>query len=110
MGYNGTVVPGVQWILERTTTNNLVDITRCTDSKGYDQSIVYSPFSDSVRILVTCRNLGQANFQWDGSWFGHPGNVLIDDYAGTTVLRKMIDEGYTANEIIQKFASDRLVF
>lgn len=46
-------------------------------------------------------------FVFDGSWFGHPGTVLIDDYAGTTRYREMLqDKRYSVQDIVQAFAED----
>ena len=46
----------------------------------------YGPFSNGVRILCAFRDMSvsssssnsSSDFKWDGSWFGHPGNELID--------------------------------
>lgn len=46
------------------------------------------------------------SFQWDGSWFGHPGTELIDSYAGTMTYRQMLDQHMSAEEINAVYESD----
>ena len=69
-------------------------------------------FLDGTRVLYALMNLSDppTSFQWDGSWFGHPGTELIDQYAGTPIYREMLDAGYTPDEIISYFKNDEILF
>jgi hypothetical protein len=69
-------------------------------------------FLDGTRILCAVKELSNpsSSFQWDGSWFGHPGTELIDQYAGTPLYREMIDDGFTAEEIVSSFSNDEVQF
>lgn len=103
--YNGTSVPGVQWVQSR---------TRSRQGRGEEGGIQdpFAPFAAGVRILCAIRDEAEpkSDFQWDGSWFGHPGPQLIDDYAGNTSFRLMIDRGVPADEVIAAFQQDTRVF
>ena len=94
--YNNTVANGVQWVENCGETN----------------------FLSALYVLIDLK-LSSPNetFQWDGSWFGHPGTELIDEYMGTPLVRNMIDGGYSAEDInayflddIENFASYRKQF
>jgi uncharacterized protein YbbC (DUF1343 family) len=86
--YNGTDCAGVQWVRD-----------------------VAPLFAAAAQVLVALRDLSPPGaFQWDGSWFGHPGPELIDEYAGTPALREMVDSGATAAEISDAFAGDAKAF
>lgn len=97
--YNNTVVAGAQWIHSP---------SRCQPSTIAPSSI----FLEGTRILCALKELSDppSSFQWDGSWFGHPGTELIDQYAGTPRYREMIDEGYSPEEIVSTFRKDELLF
>ncbi len=88
--YNGSVVNGVQWIEQRCTSN----------------------FEAAVNILVAIKSLSSpaSAFVWDGSWFGHPGTTLIDEYAGTPQLREMIDNNVPVEDIVKHFKPDEDLF
>jgi uncharacterized protein YbbC (DUF1343 family) len=88
--YNGTVVNGTQFVEGR-----------CV-----------SDFETAVHILVTLKQQSTPSsaFVWDGSWFGHPGSILIDEYAGSADLRIMIDAGYSADDIVKHFERDEIIF
>jgi uncharacterized protein YbbC (DUF1343 family) len=105
----GTVVPGVQWFPWRTTVaKRSVD-----DADSSLSSVLHSsPFAAGVQILCAIRDLSSPAdaFQWDGSWFGHPGTELIDFYAGTPSLREMIDAGASAAEILSHYEADVHLF
>ena len=45
-------------------------------------------------------------FKWDGTWFGWEGATLIDRYAGTDQVRKLIDGGATPEGVVASFARD----
>ena len=93
--YNDTVVPGVQWYTDRSAA----------------MSPYMNGFLGAAHILRTIIDLSPPDsFQWDGSWFGHPGTELIDDYAGTPLFREMLDAGWSAQRINAYFASDSLLF
>ena len=49
-------------------------------------------------------------FRWDGKWFGQPGPVLIDRYAGTPRMRELLDRGHSAEEVASAFAPDVAAF
>jgi uncharacterized protein YbbC (DUF1343 family) len=99
--YNNSVVAGVQWIH---------DTHRC-EPIGETQAL-QNIFLDGTRILCAVRELSDppSSFQWDGSWFGHPGTELIDQYAGTPLYREMIDSGLTPEEIASSFTNDEAQF
>lgn len=90
--YNNTAVPAVQWMHERldlkTPSNADMSCTAYKRTAG-DDAVMPRPtsalFEAGVRILVGLKGLAQPAeaFVWDGSWFGHPGTELIDEYAGT---------------------------
>jgi uncharacterized protein YbbC (DUF1343 family) len=82
--YNNTDCAGVQWV------------------RG-----IQPLFTSGVEILVTLKEVSPpSTFVWDGSWFGHPGSQLIDEYAGTPLLRERIDAGWSTQDIIASFADD----
>jgi uncharacterized protein YbbC (DUF1343 family) len=92
--FNGTTVPGVQWLSERT-------------------SPAYDIFLSGTKILCAARDLSSPPdaFVWDGIWFGHPGTELIDQYAGTPLYRRLLDNhALSAEEIVQFFADDVKAF
>lgn len=66
------------------------------------------PFRVGVVVLQELKRLAEPSdaFVWDGSWFGHPGSELIDQYAGTPELREIIDGGETTDRIERHFARD----
>ena len=83
-------MPGVQWLSERTQAYN--DI-----------------FLSGTKILCAVRDLATppGAFVWDGSWFGHPGTELIDQYAGTSLYRSMLNNpSISAEEIVDAFSDD----
>ena len=81
--YNNTICNGVQWV------------------RGD------SDFLAGLNILIETKSLSPpGSFRWDGSWFGHPGTELIDEYMGTYRVREMIDDGWTAERIDRYFAED----
>jgi uncharacterized protein YbbC (DUF1343 family) len=65
-----------------------------------------------VQVLCAIRDLSNPAdaFQWDGSWFRHPGTELIDFYAGTPTLREAIDAGSTAEEVVAMYEADVALF
>jgi uncharacterized protein YbbC (DUF1343 family) len=106
----------VQWFPWRTTIANkraADDATDATADPALPASLLHSsPFAAGVQILCAIRDLSSPAdaFQWDGSWFGHPGTELIDFYAGTPTLRAMIDQGATAAEILTHYEADVQLF
>ena len=89
--YNNTAVPAVQWLHERInmqTPSNGNNIDKAYRRSTGDDAVMSPPtstlFEAGVRILVGLKGLSQPPdaFVWDGSWFGHPGTELIDEYAG----------------------------
>ncbi len=79
-------------------------------SKDWSSSV--GGFAYGVRILCALRDLADPKdaFAWDGSWFGHPGTELIDEYAGTPQLRELIDAGHSADYITDYFLQDAQLF
>ena len=64
-------------------------------------------FADGMRLLIALRDVSPpGRFRWDGSWFGWEGATLIDRYAGTDQLRKLIDGGATPEAVVASFARD----
>ena len=87
--YNGTDCQGVAW-------------ARDVGREG---------FAAGVRILSAVRELAPTGtFRWDGSWFGHPGKVLIDHYAGTPRLRELFTAGAPWQAIVHSFRGDEAAF
>lgn len=87
--YNFTDCGGVQW------------------ARGVDAS-----FLGALQVLTSLRSLSVPpdSFQWDGSWFGHPGTELIDLYMGTPRVRLMLDAGESAASIAAVFEPDAAEF
>jgi uncharacterized protein YbbC (DUF1343 family) len=69
-------------------------------------------FSIAVHMLYALRMFASPanSFQWDGSWFRHPGSILIDWYAGTPLVREMLDQGYTPDQIVSQFSEQTQQF
>ena len=72
--YNSTVVAGAQWIDRR------------------DSASTMPTFATAAQILLLTMRFSGSNFSWDGSWFGQPGSILIDRYAGTPKFRTRLNE------------------
>ena len=88
--YNGTVCGAVQWLPHRLSAAARED-----------------PFLQAAQVLsVLMTNSPAGDFVWDGSWFGHPGTSLVDMYAGTPLLREMLDAGTAPSVISQRFQQD----
>ena len=52
-------------------------------------------YTQGVEILGAVQEVAPpGDFQWDGSWFGHPGSELVDFYAGTPRLREQLAARY----------------
>ncbi|MDD5360897.1 MAG: DUF1343 domain-containing protein [Ignavibacteria bacterium] len=74
-----------------------------TGKKCYGLKIIitdfnkFKPFETSVAVLLSLKK--ENEFKWTGGNF-------IDKLAGTDLLRKMIDEGYSFDEIISKSNED----
>ena len=49
-------------------------------------------------------------FAWDGGWFGQPGSILIDRYAGTPRLRKLLDTGMHPDDVADAFVAEAREF
>lgn len=92
--YNGTVVPGVQFL------------------EGRSGEVYFGDFKSATIILSILKELSipSSSFVWDGSWFGHNGTELIDEYAGTNMYRIMLDEHKSVDEILLYFKPDRDLF
>ena len=71
-----------------------------------------SLFREGVRLLAAVRDLATppSAFAWDGSWFGQPGSILIDRYAGTPRLRELLDAGKSADEVADAFEAEAAAF
>lgn len=79
--YNGTVVPGVQWLRPQQL---------CGADGNFASSQPFLAATVILRAFMTLAEPADA-FQWDGSWFGHPGTELIDQYAGTPLYRQLLE-------------------
>ena len=79
------------------------------NSDHYNGFVSSSPFLSATKILRAFMLLADPAdaFTWDGSWFGHPGTELIDDYAGTSLFREFLSNmSMTPEDIHQYFQSD----
>ena len=119
-------MPGVQWFPWRTSvdaasggtaisppsSSSAATATAAANAAGAVAAINTSPFANGIKVLCAIRDLSNPPdaFQWDGSWFGHPGTELIDFYAGTPTLREMIDQGVSAEDIVLHFRPDAELF
>ena len=102
--YNNTVVPGIQYLSPQQFNYELPN----TGTYPYSR-----PFLAATYILRAFMQLSSppSAFQWDGSWFGHPGVELIDSYAGTTVYRQMLNNfSYSPIDIYNYFKVDAVRF
>lgn len=65
----------MQWIIDRTL---FVDAVAADMPESLNS--VRSAFASGIAVLCAFRDLAEPPeaFQWDGSWFGHPGTELID--------------------------------
>eukprot|EP00466_Bigelowiella_natans_P000836 jgi/Bigna1/74516/fgenesh1_pg.29_\ len=88
--YNGTIVPGVQWV----------------QRPGEGDKILGPSFAMAIEILKSMQRLDvKGGFEFDGSWFGTPGPRLFDLYAGTSRLREFLEDekDIPTSEIVHKF-------
>jgi len=98
--YNGTVVPGIQWLTSQqhdatSCAASSVSVSSLDEDRSDEQKLLYrTPFLVATEILRSFMVLAEPReaFVWDGSWFGHPGTELIDDYAGTPEYREMLND------------------
>ena len=67
-------------------------------------------FGEGMKLLVALRETNSSAFRFDGSWFGQPGTVLIDRYAGTPRLRELIDAGLSWHEVAGAFSAEARTF
>lgn len=96
--YNNTMIEGIHYV-ER--------------PEWIERSeFVLRNFTSAVAVLKALKDLSEEEgaFQWDGSWFGHPGTELVDQYAGTDQLHLMIDAGSSVKEIVDYFTPEREQF
>jgi hypothetical protein len=56
--------------------------------EGRSGEIYFGDFKSATIILSILKELSipSSSFIWDGSWFGHPGTELIDEYAGKNIF------------------------
>ena len=74
-------------------------------------SVASDPFYAGMAVLRVLMDQAPANtFEWDGSWFGHPGSDLMDWYTGTPLVREMLNAGASASAIAQHFAPEAKAF
>lgn len=102
--YNDTVVPGIQWVSPQIFNYELPLTGTFAKSK---------PFLTATTVLRSFIELADPPdaFQWDGSWFGHPGVELIDSYAGTRKYRQMLNNlSYSVEDIYDYFKPDAIQF
>ena len=68
-------------------------------------------FELGVRLLMALRDLSPpSKFAFDGSWFGQPGTVLVDRYAGTPRMREMITAGASVKRVVDAFQPEADAF
>jgi len=67
-------------------------------------------FDEALHLLVALRDVLPGGLQWDGAWFGQPGTILVDRYAGTPALREAFDGGASAAELREAFAPEAAAF
>jgi uncharacterized protein YbbC (DUF1343 family) len=96
--YNNTMIEGVQ-LLER----NDWKLTGKYPLRDFRSTV------DMLKTLKAQSNPPES-FVWDGSWFGHPGTELVDQYAGTDQMRIQIDAGVPTDDIVKYFAPEREKF
>lgn len=108
--YANETIAGVQWLVERTLSSAASDGAAAAAAAA--DGVAYTPFATGTAILCAAARLAQpvGAFQWDGSWFGHPGSELIDEYAGTPCYREMIDAGLSAAAIAAHFKPEADAF
>jgi hypothetical protein len=124
--FNFTVVGGVQYFphdpsappAQQPSASSLspqsAEGPRAAPRQGGDGIDGIASFTVGAHVLATWHRLfGPQNpggknftFAWDGSWFGHPGEQLIDWYAGTPRLRELVDQGMDALSITAAFDED----
>jgi hypothetical protein len=94
--YNGTTVAGAQWFesshkcgqsLQSQVKGMPTSTTNIAGDRGNGRGSfpdMSSIFTQATAILLALKGLSDPpeSFVWDGSWFGHPGSELIDQYAG----------------------------
>lgn len=74
-------------------------------------SLSVDPFHAGLVVLRTLMDSAPPSFfKWDGSWMGHPGTDLMDWYAGTPLVREMLDAGMSAEVIAARFAPEADTF
>ncbi|CAE7704570.1 ybbC [Symbiodinium microadriaticum] len=105
--YNGTTVPGAQWF-DSSSRCAQDTVSLPTTSIPHSKFGAMSTFAEGTAILIATKDLSLPadSFQWDGSWFGHPGTQLIDQYAGTPLYRELIDSGESWQRVVEVFAHD----
>ena len=65
-----------------------------------------------MRLLTALHAVARppSAFAWDGRWFGQPGPILIDRYAGTPRLRELLDRGEPSEAVVEAFAAEAAAF
>lgn len=84
----------------------------CNGAQFVRPNASHSLFRDGVHLLAALRAVARppSAFQWDGRWFGQPGSILIDRYAGTPQLRELLDAGETPDAVADAFVSEAATF
>ena len=102
--WNGTVCAGAE--LARPAWREGVRGGGGGDGGTVDEGIAL--FREGVRLPASVRALAEPPeaFAWHGRWFGQPGPVLIDRYAGTPRLREMLDRGSSPDEVADAFVAE----
>lgn len=106
--YNNTVVPGIQWLTSQRRDDAscaFSDTESETNRSSTDTAMDRTPFLTATVILRNFMELAEPRdaFAWDGSWFGHPGTELIDEYAGTPLYREMLENMSLSPETIYAY-------
>ena len=111
--YNFTSCYGIQWMVN-SRSPLMINAYSSSSSTSSSSSLsssktMSSPFEVGICYIIALRDLATpfSSFQFDGSWFGHPGTELFDDYTGDNQVRLDIEAGLKAEQISAKYRYDK---
>ena len=121
--WNGTVCAGAQLVRPSGREKSAVDASAGTGgdggskeshrrAHGSDGGGSTHLFREGIHLLSAMRTLAEppTAFAWDGGWFGQPGSILVDRYAGTPRLRKLLDTGMHPDDVADAFVAEAREF
>ena len=111
--FNGSVCAGAEFVRPLATTSSYssaVASSSSSSASSTDDDDDAGLFGEGMKLLVALRETNSSAFRFDGSWFGQPGTVLIDRYAGTPRLRELIDAGLSWHEVAGAFSAEARTF